>query len=181
MARATRDPLSEWFDGAARNVLARAYARPGVWIGTRVTDPAPRHLERLAALGINPAGPDPVNRLPGRGINAHDRWTRAFVRAVYYQHRWYSGRPGGGFRRERRHQPRSASALEVEVGRRLVPRGELIPAGRAVRVRRRPGGDGARAAVRRLPDSRRIYTDDGGQGSRWADPAVTRDWQTFGG
>lgn len=180
MASVSRDPLSEWFDGAARGILERAYARPGVWIGTRIADPAPRHLERLAGLGINPSGPDPVNRLPGKGVNARDRWTRAFIRAVYYQHRWYSGRPGGGFRRERRAVARSASSIEVQVGRRLVRQGELIPAGRAVRVRRRRGGDQAMNAVRRLPDSRRIYDDQGGPASRWADPAITRDWQQYG-
>jgi hypothetical protein len=173
---ATRDPVSEWFDGSARRLLGRAYARPEIWIGTRVADPAPRHLARLAALGISATAGDPVQALPGRGINARDRWTRGFVRAVYYQHKWYSGRPGGGWRGAKRTVPRSASALEVQVGRRVVPRGELIPAGRAVRVRVRRGGDQAYRAVRRMPDSRRIFTDEGGAGARWADPTVTRDW-----
>jgi hypothetical protein len=33
----------------------------------------------------------------------------------------------------------------------------------------------ARAAARRLPDSKRIYTDQGGPGKRWSDPGL-RDW-----
>jgi hypothetical protein len=180
VASVRRDPVSELFDRAARSLLARAYARPGVWIGTRLADPEPRHLELLAGMGINPAGPDPVNRLPGTGINARDRWTRGFVRAVYYQHRWYSGRPGGGFRRERRTVARSASSIEIEIGRRVVPRGRVIPAGRSVRIRRRPGGDAAMRAVGRLPDTRRIYDGTGAPASRWADPTVTRDWAQYG-
>jgi len=168
--------VSEWFDTPARRLLARAYARPGVWIGTRVADPAPRHLRRLSALGISPTAADPVQRLGGRGINARDRWTRAFIRAIYYQHRWHSGKPGGGWRAQKRSVARDAAAIEVQVGRRLVPRGELIPAGRAVRVRMRRGGDQAMRAVRRLPDSARIYTNEGAPGGRWADPTITRDW-----
>lgn len=171
-----RDPVSEWFDSAARRLLARAYARPGVWIGTRVADPAPRHLARLASLGISATDGDPVNRLPGRGVNARDRWTRGFVRSIYYQHKWYSGKPGGGWRGQKRTVARDAAAIEIEVGRRVVARGELIPAGRAVRVRVRRGGGQAMRAVRRMPDSRRIYTDAGAPADRWSDPAVTRDW-----
>jgi hypothetical protein len=171
----TRDPVSEWFDGAARRLLQRAYARPGVWIGTRVADPAPRHLARLSALGISATAADPVQALPGRGINTRDRWTRGFVRAVYYQHRWFSGKPGGGWRAAKRTVARDAAAIEVQIGRRVVARGELIPAGRAVRVRVRRGGDQAMRAVRRMPDSRRIYTDDGSPAARWASE-VTRDW-----
>ena len=170
-----RDPVSEWFDSAARRLLARAYARPGVWIGTRLADPTPRHLARLAAHGIRPHGPDPVSRLPGRGVNARDRWTRAFIRSLYYQHKWYSGKPGGGWRAEKRNVARDAAAIEVQAGRRVVARGQLIPAGRAVRIRVRRGGARSMAAVHRLPDSERIYSDDGAPAARWADP-VTRDW-----
>jgi hypothetical protein len=171
---AQRDPLSVPFDAGARRLLDRAYARPGIWIATRIADPTIRQRTRVIAMGINPSGPDPVRALPGKGVDARDRWTRAFIRALYYQHKWYSGKPGGGWRR--RSSPRSASALEVEIGRRLVPKGELIPAGRAIRIRVRRGGTVARHAVERLPDSRRIYRDDGSAGDRWSDPAVTRDW-----
>lgn len=115
-----RDPVSELFDGGARRLLARAYAKPGQWAGTRVADPAARHLAWLARLGIDPGGPDPARALPGRGLNAGDRWTRGFVRALYYQHKWFSGKPGGGWRSERRTVARDASALEVEVGLRLA-------------------------------------------------------------
>jgi hypothetical protein len=38
-----------------------------------------------------------------------------------------------------------------------------------------PGGQAARRVVDRLPDSRRIYDDDGAPAGRFADPA-DRDW-----
>src|SRR5215472_1588612 len=175
-AGATRDPLSVPFDRGARRLLERAYARPGVWIATRVADPDLRLRTRLMVAGFNPSGPDPVNSLPGKGVNARDRWTRAFIRALYYQHRQYSGKPGGGWRK--RASPRSASSLEVEVGRRVPVRG-IIPAGRAVRIRIRRGGKTALHAVQRLPDAQRIYDDDGRAADRWADPAL-RDWNVNG-
>jgi len=177
-AGATRDPISEAFDAGARRLLERAYARPGVWIATRIADPGLRVRTRLMVAGINPDGPDPVRALPGKGIDAKDRWTRAFIRALYWNHRWYSGKPGGGWRTDKRASPRSASALEVEVGRRVPVRG-IIPAGRAVRVRTRRGGTVAANAVKRLPDSRRIYDDDGRRADRWADPDI-RDWNVNG-
>jgi len=175
MAAFGRDPVSEWFDSGARDLLRRAYARPGSWVGTRIADPRPAHLARAAALGINLAGPDPVRRLPGRGLNARSRWARGFVRALYYQHRWHSGQAGGGWRPGKRTVPRAAVALEVEVGRKVPGRG-IIPAGRAVRVRVHPGGHAAAVrAARQLPDSRRIYSDDGATAARWAD-ADARDY-----
>lgn len=153
---ARRDPVSEWFDQGATDLLARAYARPGEWAATRLLDPEPRHLARAAALGLDLLGRDDV---PAGGLNARTRWARGFVRALYYQHKHAQG---------------TATAIEVEVGfvkRRLG----VIPAGRAVRVRVRPGGRAANRAARSEPKSRRIYTDDRKAGARWADPA-RRDW-----
>jgi len=173
-----RDPVSELFDAGARRLLARAYASPGTWVGTRLADPGPRHRAFLASRGINPDGPDPVNALPGSGVKAYSRWARGFVRALYFQHRWFSGNPGGGFRSTRRTVARDASALEVQVGRHLPggpQAGTVLVPGRAIRVRVRRGGQQAMNAVKRLPDSRRIYADDGTPAARWADPAL-RDY-----
>lgn len=165
-----RDPVSVLFDQGARNLLSRAYERPGQWVGTRLADPGPRHLAHLARLGI-----DPGERDTATGGAAKSRWARGFVRACYYQHKWWSSTsPGQPWRAERRTSPRHAGALEVEVGRRVPVLG-VIPAGRAVRIRMRPGGAAARSAVRKLPDSRRIYTDAGKAAGRWADPD-RRDW-----
>ena len=169
-----RDPVSELFDTSARRLLDRAYAHPGQWAATRLANPSLRHLAWLAAHGINPYAPDRPSAQGGRGLNARTTWARGFIRAVYHQHKWYSGAPGGGWRDERRTTPRQAGALQVEVGRAVPVRG-IIPAGRAVRIRLRPGGQAARKAVRKLPDSARIFTDRGEAAARWSDPDL-RDW-----
>lgn len=163
-----RDPVSVLFDGGARAFLARVYARPGQWVTTRVADPEPRHAAQLAALGISPAARDTV---PG-GM-ARTRWGRGFIRAVYYQHRWWSD-GHGGWRRTRRTAARQAGALEVEVTGRRAAAG-LLPGGLTVRARLLRGGQAAEAAARRLPDRERIYADHG-EGGRHADPGW-RDWE----
>lgn len=170
----TRDPVSQWFDDGARRLLARAYAKPGEWVSTRVANPSPQQMVQLAALGISPFAPDRPSTASAKGLDAHSRWCRAFIRALYYQHRWYSGRPGGGWRGKKRATPRQTGALEVRVGRMLPVRG-VIPAGREVRVRLERGGQAARKAAERLPEARRIYDDEGAPGGRWSDPA-RRDW-----
>lgn len=158
-----RDPVSELFDDGARALLARAYARPGQWAGTRLADPSPRHRSWLSASGIDWAGRD---RVPGG--EAKTRWARGFTRALYYQHKWYSGR--GGWRASRRTVARETGGLVVEVGNVVMARG-VIPRGRAVRVKLERGGQAKAAAVARLPEGRR-WAD---QGPRWADPE-RRDW-----
>jgi hypothetical protein len=159
----TRDPVSELFDSGARILLARTYARPGQWVGTRVVYPAPRQLAWAAGLGINLTGTDQWGR---------DRWTAAFVRAVYYQHKWYYAQ--GKLGTVRRMTVNDSRGLQYELGRRLPVLG-IIPAGRAVRIRTRPGGDAAMKAVKKMPDQKRIYADDGSPAGRWADP-TERDW-----
>ncbi len=97
---------------------------------------------------------------------------RAFVRCLYDQHLyWAADHKGGGWRDERRLVPLRSRSLIIEVGRALPVRG-IIPAGRAVRIRALPPG---KAAAMRKPQADRIYTDDGEEGARWADPAL-RDW-----
>jgi hypothetical protein len=82
-----RDPVSEWFDPGAADLLARAYRRPGQWTGTRVAPPRARHLAWAAARGIN---------LLERDRTARSRWARAFIRSVGYINTWYvrDGKPG---------------------------------------------------------------------------------------
>lgn len=165
--------MSELWDTAARRLLVRAYAAKGGWVATRIADPSIRQMTYLAGLGINPLERDRPPVRGGTGLDARTRWCRGFVRAVYYQHKWWSdGR--GGFRKSRRTEARHTGAIEIEIGRHRPATG-VIPAGRAVRVRSRRGGSVALRAVQRLPDSQRIYTDEGSAAMRWSDPAL-RDW-----
>jgi hypothetical protein len=168
--------VSVLFDGPARRLLSRAYARPGVWVMTRLADPSPRHVAWAAERGINANGPDNPSVAGGRGLNARSRWARAFVRALNYQHKWYSGGGQAPFRTQLRTAPRSSSALRIEVGRHIPasPRGGF-PAGRAVRVQLARGGQAKARAVRRLPDSARIWTDEGEPAARFSRVEL-RDW-----
>jgi hypothetical protein len=158
-----RDPVSVLFDRGARTLLERAYARPGVWVGTRVAFPSARQLAHFGARGINVLGTDQWGR---------DRWAAGFVRAVYYQHKWFYSQ--GRLRSEKRMTANDARSIRYELGRRMPVLG-VIPAGRAVRIMVQPGGQAAMKAVKRLPDSRRIFDDQGDPAGRWADPNA-RDW-----
>ena len=165
-----RDPVSELFDAGARQLLARAYAKPGTWQATRLANPSPRHLAYLSSLGIDPHGRDDKS---GSGrLNARTRWARGFVRALYYQHKWWSGSPTGGtWRAERRPEPRGDRSLVVEVGRALPggrQAGSVLHPGRAVRVKVVSGG---RAHVRSSADL--SFTLDG----RGQSDARARDWE----
>jgi len=110
-------------------------------VGARLDNPSAAHRAQLGALGIDPDGPD--DKSGTGGLNARSRWGRGFVRALYYQHRNWSGAPGGGnWRATRRVVPRRGASLVVEVGRRLPgsrQAGVLLP-GRAVRVMVTTGG-----------------------------------------
>lgn len=171
---AQRDPVSVWWDRGARELLIRAYDAPrGTWVGTRAADPGPQARLYMASAGIDWAGPDNPS-VPGRrgGLNARDRWTRGFVRALYYNHRLYM--TGQGLSGERRRTPNKADALEVDIGRRVIPRG-IIPAGRAVRIRIRQGGRASYQAAKRMSDRDRIYDDQGRHAGR-ASQLELRDW-----
>ncbi len=163
----SRDPVSVLFDPGARALLARAYARPGQWAGTRLSNPSPAHRAYLAGLGIDPMGPDSKS---GAGtLNARTRWARGFVRSLNYQHKWWSDAPGGGWRSTRRTAPRADLGLIIEVGRAMpggTQAGTLLVPGRAVRVKVMRG---ARQHVRRKVAQ--VYTEGNGR----ADPA-RRDW-----
>lgn len=168
-----RDPVSQLWDDAARQLLARAYARPGQWQSTRMTAPTARHIAQAAAWGIDLTAPDRPSSVGGNGLNARTRWGRAFVRALFYQHKWWSD-GGLGFRERKRTESRHAGAIEVAVGR-WRPRTGRIPAGRTVQVVYHPGARAANRAARAEAPRNRIYDDRGQPGARWSDPE-RRDW-----
>ena len=93
---------------------------------------------------------------------------------MYYNHEWYYYATRGLDLPDRRLTKNRSQALQFEVGTvRIDPRGLVI--GRAVRIRLLKGGTQAMRAVDKLPDSKRIYNDEGNPAGRWADPAA-RDW-----
>jgi hypothetical protein len=183
-----RDPVSELFDGQARRLLSRAYAAPGTWVQMWLPDPGIRTRSHFAALGIGDlTGPDPLPK--GGGLDAKTRWARGFVRAVYFQHKWYSGGRGGEWRKDRGTSPRNSGGLRIEVGRHVVaspqfdpahPRAGGLPPRRRVRLQLAAGGKAKRAAVNRLADGDRWAV--GPEGSRTAGPRWSgtgsgfRDW-----
>ena len=169
MGTAQRDPVAESMDQAARALLSRAYRARGGWASTRLADPSPAQLGRWIMQGINVTGRDPVGR---GGFRAPNRWCRAFTRALWYQHKWYSGDPGtGGWRAQRRASMRWPG-IEVGFGPHRTTLG-VIPAGYPVRVRLAS----AQAAARRDRPEEAWAWADGGE--RWADPG-DRDWAAFG-
>jgi len=176
-----RDPVSVLLDRGAREMLARVYAAPrGTWVMTRLADPTPRHRAWAAGNGWDLDGPDNAPTLSGRHADARSRWGRAFLRALYHQHRWYGPRGAGqgqGVRAARRTVPAGA-ALQVEWGRRLPgsATGRVLPAGRAVRARVLAGGMTARRAVQGRADAGRVYDRDGAPGGRHS-VAEERDWR----
>ena len=171
---ARRDPVSELFDGPARRLLSRAYAQRGTWVSTRVADPGPRHVAWAASLGINVLGRDNASTRSGQRQDMRTRWVRAYVRALYYQHKWFSPTSGTVMRSSRRTVAAPHGALAVRVGRRLNVLG-VLPAGRQVEVMIQTGGQTAVRAVKRLDESERIWTDAGQAGGRFAEISG-RDW-----
>lgn len=159
----TRDPVSVLFDRGAAELLARAYARPGQWVATRLTAPGLRHQVWARAQGIEPYSRDRWGM---------QRWPRAFVRSVYYRHQWYYSGTRRGLGDRRRAEKYTGLAIKVEVGP-LVYVGAVR--GWRVRIRVLPGGAAARAAVRRQPAARR-YTENP---ALLSEPA-TRDWASTG-
>lgn len=156
-----RDPVSVLFDRGARQLLDRAYARPGQWVGTRITGPSAGQVAHFAAQGINVLGRDELGR---------DRWAAGFLRAVYHQHKWHRTGRGWG---PRRTVPNEGRAIRSDLGRQLRALG-VIPAGRAVRLKSVPGGAAAITAAGRLPADERIFLG-AAQGPRAVD-STGRDW-----
>jgi hypothetical protein len=147
-----RDPVSEGLTRAARSLLGRAYATPGVWVSTRLADPDGETIARFRAEGIDVTGPDNAPSTGPGARTATPRWARGYVRALYYQHLWFSELGGRGWRAVRRTEQRRAGALRVNVGRH-VPELGVIPAGRIVSAVLLPGGQRARDAAERAPSA----------------------------
>ena len=145
MPPSRRDPLSEWFDGAARNLITRAYANKGSWTGVYLAPPTPLQRAHAARLGIYDLGE--------RDRWGEVRWVRAYKRAVYYQlkHHGWSDAPRW---EENRVSAWPAVSLQWETGRRVLKSG--WPSRRwAIRVRLHSGGAAARKAVEDKPPSQR--------------------------
>ena len=77
-----RDPLSEWFDGVAADWLERAYRHPNTWAVTYLAPPSrTRRAQAAAELG--------EYDLDARDRYGERRWTRAYKRSVYWNHKTY--------------------------------------------------------------------------------------------
>jgi len=165
-----RDPVSELFDQGARRLLARAYEAPrGQWVGTVVADPTLRHRALALRYGLFLDRADPAKAAVGTRLG---RWEAGFERALYWNHKWFY--TGGRLSGSKRMTPAHTSALVVEWGNRKPALG-VIPAGRTVRIRLRPGGRAALTAVQAMGDDDRIFDDEGDPAGKWGDPE-TRDW-----
>ena len=146
-----RDPISMWFDRAAGDLLARAYARPGRWAVTYLAPPS-RERRRIAreTWGV----PD----LDERDRWGATRWLRAFKRATYWNHRNYGYaeefRPG-----DQRAAPAAATALVWDTGP-MVRLAGWPTRRREIRVMIMPGGDIATDAAGQLPAAKRYTADD---------------------
>lgn len=166
IAMASPDPVSVSFEPAAARLLDRARRQRGSWVNVRLVAPTPAQVSRWAAEGINVNAADPVP-----GATARTRWARALARALYREHK-NSGRAG---------------AVRFMVGRRLPgspgydpanPAAGGIPPSWQFSVMVDRGGQVARAAVRRKPDSQRIILDDGTPGPKRTDASSpARDWR----
>ena len=154
----SRDPVSVQFDQAAADLLRRAYARPGQWVGTYLAVPGPGWIAWAGSRGIN---------LFGRDRWGEIRWVRAFKRSVYYVHRHYY-RAG--------HLELGKPRVSLERTKVVIwQTGRLTARGWAIRVRVDRGGAVAQRAVARLPERRR-YIDDDGNATDMASTAADRDW-----
>jgi hypothetical protein len=144
-----RDPLSEWFDGAASDWLARAYRTPGKWVTVYLAPPS----KTRRALARTMGEPD----LDKRDRWGEIRWVRAYKRAVYWNHKNYgyaeSFRPG-----------EARAADTAATGLRWETLGLLRKAGWPTRRRELaimivPPGDAMAAAAAR-PASQRYDLDE---------------------
>lgn len=157
-------------DGIARQLLDRVYGARGGWASTRLADPAPVQVAMWLLDGINVLGPDPVQR---GGLNARSRWARAYVRALWYQHKWFSDDPDGGGWRVMPRATFRHPGIQVELGPHRAALG-VIPAGRPVRVRL------ASAAAARKSGKPEDAWSWAASDHRRAD-VNRRDWDAFGG
>jgi hypothetical protein len=162
--------VSELFDGAARRLLGRAYKSPDHCAATRLADPTSAQRSAVASsYGVDVLAADDA----GKG-QARTRWARAFVRALYYQHRWYYTR-GAQLGATRRTEV-SPRPLKITIGRHLPVKG-VIPAGRLVVVEVLPGGAAKDRALAAKPATDRYITPAGEPGPAWNEGPESRDWE----
>jgi hypothetical protein len=161
-----RDPLSEWFDAAARRLLERAYRHRGEWTGIYLAQPGLRQHAAAARIGIWD--------LRERDRWGEVRWVRAFKRAVFWHHRMYGysdefrpGRP--------RASDHAGTSLEWQTGQLVMKSG--WPGRRwAIRVRIHPAGaEAGHAAAEKIPASRRWVI--AGQPTARQSTIADRDWE----
>jgi len=167
MPRYTRDPLSEWFDGAAAGWVARAYRKPGQWEITYLAPPSQaRRLQAAVELGIGDL--DEIDRW------GEPRWTRAFKRAVFHQNKLYGYagefRPG-----DPRLSDSAATAIKWET-RGLVRKQGWPTRRRELAIMIVPGGDAAAAAAGSARPAAR-YTSPAGERLRSKPAPPDRPWE----
>lgn len=166
MPGAQRDPLSVWFDPAARRLLERAYRNRGQWTGVFLGPPTLDQRARAARLGIYDLGE--------RDRWGEQRWVRAFKRSVYYQlkkHGWADGLRWD----EVRVSQWPGVSLEWETGQRVYRAGWAARRW-AIRVCVHDSGSAAvRAAKRKVADSKRWSV--GGVATERQSTMADHDWQ----
>lgn len=170
MGRLERDPVSVLFDAAARRLLERAYRSPDKCAATRLADPT--SAQRAAVASTYQVDVDAADDA-GKG-QARTRWGRAFMRSVYYQHRWYYTR--GVKLATTRRTELSTRPLKISIGRHMPVKG-VIPAGRLVVIEVLPGGQAKDRALAAKPASDRYITPDGEPGPAWNEGPESRDWE----
>jgi hypothetical protein len=164
-----RDPLSVWFDPAARRLLERAYRSKGEWTGVYLAPPSIAQRARAAVEG------EAGDLTRERDRWGEVRWVRAFKRATFWQLNHYGSRNGlrglGG-------EPNAVGTaktggggwaapvrLEWDTGQRVRLAG--WPTRRwAIRVRIHGGGAATSRAGLARPERERWIGDDGRPTSR---------------
>lgn len=164
-----RDPVSVWFDPAARRLVTRAYAVKGSWAGVYVGPPT---LEQWAALGMLGIAPWQRDRW------GEQRWIRALKRSCFHLVNHYGGvselRPvpnlGAGS-----HGWHAPVRVQWETGQ-LVYKSGWPTRRRAVRMRLHAGGKATSRAGLALPARVRWIDDEGRATGRQSVPADPNGW-----
>lgn len=157
--------MSEWFDGAAADLLTRAYRHPGRPAVTYLAPPSPVRRAMAAALGIYD--------LLEKDRWGETRWMRAYKRSTYYTHKHY-GYAGELRAGDQRAAPAAATALKWETGP-LVRKAGWPTRRRQISVTILPGGDSATAAVMASRKPAKRYTVDDSFRSKPGPP--DRPWE----
>ena len=147
-----RDPVSAWFDAAARRLAERAYRAGGDWATVYVAPPSAARMAQLSAMGVNPWERDRWGE---------QRWVRSFKRSLYHVVNYHGGvdglraRPNTGAGSHGWHAP---VRVEWETGG-LIRKAGWPTRRREVRVRIHPGGPATSAIGQQ---ERKRWVDDAG-------------------